>query len=78
MALQYESGQGLLSVCDRRLIPRGRFIPLRPRLCENSAPDFKTIADFRKDNGVEIRLVIRFTLVICLLTQVSAAFPVQP
>jgi transposase len=29
------------------------------------APDFKTIADFRKDNGVAIRLVYREFVMLC-------------
>ena len=29
------------------------------------APDFKTIADFRKDNGVPIRLVCRKFVILC-------------
>jgi transposase len=34
-------------------------------LTERLAPDFKTIADFRKDNGVAIRLVCREFVVLC-------------
>jgi len=34
-------------------------------LTERLAPDFKTIADFRKDNGVAIRLVCREFVMLC-------------
>jgi transposase len=34
-------------------------------LIERLAPDFKTIADFRKDNGVAIRLVCREFVMLC-------------
>jgi len=32
---------------------------------ERLAPDFKTIADFRKDNGTAIRLVCRQFVILC-------------
>jgi transposase len=46
-------------------------------LTERLAPDFKTIADFRKDNGVAIRLVCREFVMLCrklnLFTQAFVA-----
>ena len=46
-------------------------------LSERLAPDFKTIADFRKDNGVAIRLVCREFVMLCrklnLFTQAFVA-----
>ena len=46
-------------------------------LTERLAPDFKTIADFRKDNGVPIRLVCREFVMLCrklnLFTQAFVA-----
>ena len=46
-------------------------------LAERLAPDFKTIADFRKDNGVAIRLVCREFVMLCrklnLFTQAFVA-----
>jgi transposase len=46
-------------------------------LTEQLAPDFKTIADFRKDNGAAIRKVCRQFIVLCrkldLLSTVSVA-----
>jgi transposase len=46
-------------------------------LTERLAPDFKTIADFRKDNGVAIRLVCRVFVMLCrklnLFTQAFVA-----
>jgi transposase len=46
-------------------------------LTERLAPDFKTIADFRKDNGIAIRLVCREFVMLCrklnLFTQAFVA-----
>ena len=51
--------------CSRRLEREAQRNVERMWLMGRLAPDFKTIADFRKDNGEAIRLVCREFVMLC-------------